>query len=184
MEIRAAELSDMDGVLALHARYQVDSIRDEDRKDGFVTTNFSKEQLTELIRHEEGLFVATKDNEVVAYAMAASWQFWSPYPVQAHMIGLLPDYEFNGTALSIENSYQYGPICIDRSARGSGVLERIFAHALDAMARRYPVLVTFINKNNPRSLAAHTHKLGLRVLGEFQFNGNTYYWLACPTARA
>ena len=52
-----------------------------------------------------------------------------------------------------------------------------------AQARRYPVLVTFVNKNNPRSYAAHTRKVGLEVIAEFEYNNNHYYEMACLTQR-
>lgn len=48
------------------------------------------------------------------------------------------------------------PICMDKSARGSEVLELIFEFARENMAKRHPILVTFINKINPRSFQAHT----------------------------
>jgi hypothetical protein len=50
------------------------------------------------------------------------------------------------------------------------------------MAHRYPIMVTFINKINPRSHAAHTRKLGMEVVQEFEYNQNHYYELVCPTA--
>lgn len=181
MQLKLAELSDIDGVLALHNKFQIDSISEEDKKDGFVTTAFTQDQLSELILGENGLFIAKVDGVVVAYVMAASWHFWSTHPVQAYMISQLHNYKFNGETLTAENSYQYGPICIDTKVRGSGVLEKIFTFALESMAERYRILVTFINKTNPRSLSAHTKKLGLSVLNEFQFNNNSYYWLACST---
>ncbi len=53
----------------------------------------------------------------------------------------------------------------------------------DEMSCRYPILVTFINKINPRSYAAHMHKAKLDVIQEFEFNNNHYYELACLTKR-
>ena len=81
MELKIAELSDIDAVLKLHAKYQIDSIKEEDKKDGFVTTAFSKEELTQLIEEEQGLFIAKEGEVVLAYVMAASWQFWSKWPM-------------------------------------------------------------------------------------------------------
>jgi hypothetical protein len=46
-----------------------------------------------------------------------------------------------------------------------------------SFAAQYPIGVTFINKANPRSLAAHTQKLNLEIIDEFEFNGNFYYGL-------
>ncbi len=183
MKLKIAELSDIDKVLELHFRYQIDSIKEEDKKDGFVTTPFTKEQLSELIEKEQGLFIAIKDDEVVAYVMSASWQFWSCWPMFAFMIEHLGEIEYLGQKLSVDNSYQYGPICIDKSVRGSGVLEAIFDFAREQMSKRYPILVTFINKINPRSFEAHKRKVGLEVIDEFSYNNNNYYELVYDTAK-
>ncbi|MGE4552141.1 MAG: N-acetyltransferase family protein [Desulfovibrionaceae bacterium] len=184
MLLKIADHSDIDDALALHYRYQIDSIPDEDRKDGFVTTPFTREELAALIDRERGLFVARDGGRVTAYVMAASWDFWSPWPLFAFMIRELPGLSYRGRRLSCENSYQYGPVCLDKSVRGSGTLEAIFHFARREMAARFPVLVTFVNQVNGRSLAAHTRKLGLDVIHEFGFNNNRYAELACLTRDA
>jgi hypothetical protein len=181
MKLKIADVKDIDGVLELHYKYQIDSIKEEDKKDGFVTTPFTSQQLQELIEKEQGLFIALKEGKVIAYVMAASWQFWSAWPMFEYMIKGLEKLKYQGQFLSIKNSYQYGPVCVHKSMRGSGVLQQIFEFAREHMAKRYPILVTFINKNNPRSYAAHTKKLGLEVIAEFGYNGNQYYELAKNT---
>ena len=180
---KIAEISDIEATLALHAKYQVNTIHEEDKKDGFVTTAFSKEELTALIEKEQGLFIAKDAEEVVAYVMAASWEFWSQWAMFAFMIKELPKLEYLGVTLSVENSYQYGPICIDKSQRGTKVLPEIFEFSRKSMAKRYPILVTFINQINPRSYQAHTRKLGLEVIQEFGFNGNRYWELVYDTSK-
>ncbi|UOG73128.1 GNAT family acetyltransferase [Hymenobacter tibetensis] len=184
MELTIAGLDDIAGVLNLHKKYQVDTILEEDKKDGFVTTSFTREQLTKLIEEEQGLFIATQDGAVIAYVMSASWQFWSGWPIFSYMTDRLPTLKYAGHTLSAHNSYQYGPICVDKAHRGSGLLEAIFDFAREKMATRYPVLVTFINMINARSYAAHTQKLGLEVIAEFEFNNNQYFELAYDTSKA
>ena len=183
MEIKEAEITDIDDTLELHYRYQVDSIAEEDKKDGFVTTPFTHEELTNLINKEQGLFIAKQNGKVVAYVMAASWEFWSVWPMFAFMIQDLPNLNYLGQTLNTHNSYQYGPVCIDKSIRGTGVLEKIFEFAREKMAKKYPILVTFVNKTNPRSYEAHTRKLGLKIIQEFEFNNNYYYELVYDTAK-
>ena len=96
MELKIAELTDIDNVLELHYKYQIDSIAEADKKDGFVTTPFTEQELSNLIQQENGLFIAKKDGKVVAYVMAASWQFWSVWPMFAYMIEDLPNLEYLG----------------------------------------------------------------------------------------
>lgn len=184
MTLKIARINDIEKVLDLHYRYQIDSIKEEDKKDGFVTTAFTKEQMRELIEKEQGLFIAIKDDKVIAYVMSASWQFWSKWPMFAFMIEGLGELEYLGERLNVDNSYQYGPVCIDKSARGSGVLEKIFDFARKNMSKRYRILVTFINKINLRSYEAHRRKLGLEVIKEFGYNGNFYYELVYDTSKA
>lgn len=182
MKYRIAVVEDIPSVLELHAKYQVSTIKEEDKKDGFVTTAFSTQELEELITQEQGLFIGIENEKVMAYVMAASWQFWSRWPMFAHMIKDLHNLTYLGQTLSIENSYQYGPICIDKSVRGTEVLPEIFDFAREEMSKRYPILVTFVNKINPRSYEAHKRKLGLEVIQEFEFNGNNYYEMVYDTS--
>lgn len=183
MKLKIAEISDIDNILKLHFKYQVDSIANEDKKDGFVTTSFTKEELTNLILKEQGLFIALKNGEVVGYVMAASWEFWSMWPMFVQMIKDLKNLEYLGMQLSTKNSYQYGPVCIDKKFRGTGLLEELFDFSREYMSKKYPILVTFVNKINPRSYTAHTKKLGLTVIQEFEFNNNSYYELVYDTSK-
>lgn len=64
-----------------------------------------------------------------------------------------------------------------------GELELIFDFARENRPKRYPILVTFINKINPRSFQAHTKKLGLEVIQEFSYNNNNYWELVYDTTK-
>ena len=59
MELRIARVSDINEVLKLQDKYHVDSINEKDKKDGFVTTAFTKEQLIDLVNKEQGLFIVS-----------------------------------------------------------------------------------------------------------------------------
>jgi Sortase and related acyltransferases len=183
MQIRLATLADIPAVLALHQRYHLSTISADDLTQGFVTTAFTTVQLQRLIEEEKGLVIACDGDAVVGYTMAASWDYWSQWPMFVHMIEGLPHLHYHGQSLTVENSYQYGPVCIDRAYRGTGLLANMFEYSRRQMAPRYPYLVTFINKKNPRSFAAHTRKIGLEVIAEFLFNDNQFYELAYRTSR-
>lgn len=176
MMYRNATLEDIPAVAELQKKYHVSTISDEDRPDGFVTTLFTKEQFKELIEKENGLAVACDGNKIVGYAMAASWEYWSAWPLFEYMIQHLPNNEYMGQILSTENSYQYGPICIDKAYRGTDVFPNLFEFSRKQMKDRYPILITFINQINPRSYRAHT-KIGLELIKNFEFNNNQYYEL-------
>jgi hypothetical protein len=140
--------------------------------------------LQELIETENGISLACDGSKIVAYAMAGSWQFWSKWPLCQHMIADLPNTEYLSQTLTTENSYQYGPVCIDMAYRGKGVLQELFAYSARQMNPRYRLLITFINHVNARSFKAHTEKIGMDVIKSFTFNGNNYYELGYDTNRA
>lgn len=183
MIYRNATLADIPQIEELQKRYHVSFMNEEEKKNGFVTTLFTKEQLSELIEQEDGISLGCDGETVIAYAMAGSWQFWSKWPLFQYMIADLPNTQYLGHTLSTQNSYQYGPVCIDLAYRGQGVLTDLFTHSTAQMSKRYPILITFINHANPRSLAAHTKKIGLEVIKSFSFNGNNYYELGYDTTR-
>ena len=97
------------------------------------------------------------------------------------MVSLFGQLEFQGTRITVDNSFQYGPVCIDQTLRGSGAFPQLFKTMCSNFSSRFPIGVTFINKINSRSLAAHTRKLNLQIIDEFEFKSNSYYGLAFST---
>jgi hypothetical protein len=183
MNFRNATLTDIPDVSKLQSLYHVSTISEEDKPDGFVTTLFTEQQFEELIKKEGGLAIACDGNKIIGYAMAASWKYWSQWPLFQYMIKDLPNTKYLGKTLSINNSYQYGPICIHKDYRGTDVLPNLFEFSRRQMAKRYQILITFINKINGRSYKAHTNKLGLELIKTFEFNNNQYYELGYDTSK-
>ncbi|WFA07760.1 GNAT family acetyltransferase [Tissierella sp. Yu-01] len=181
MEYRNATLNDIPAIAKLQEKYHVLTISEEDKPDGFVTTLFTEEQFKRLIEDENGLAIACDGEKVVGYAMAASWEYWSEWPLFQHMIKDLHNTTFMGQVLSTKNSYQYGPICVHKDYRSSDVFPNLFEFSRTQMQKRYPILITFINQINPRSYKAHT-KIGLDVIKPFEFNNNQYYELGYDTS--
>jgi hypothetical protein len=181
MIVTQASIADIGGIVSLLKANHINYISEGNKLDGFVTTNFTDSQLKALIVQERGVTIAKENDKVLAFSMAASWEFWLGWPFFAYMIEKLPGFTFEDKTLTTQNSYQYGPICIDKSVRGTGVFEQVFYASLTSMRERYPVMVTFINQINHRSYAAHTKKVPMTKAGTFQFNQNDYYLMACST---
>jgi hypothetical protein len=177
LKIQVAKLEDIDGVMALQEQYLVSNLSEEEKKYGFVTTPFSIEQLTYVIKNE-GLFIAKDNQKIIAYIFAESWDFFSQYPIFEYMISLFPKLEFLDFEINSTTSFQYGPICIDKKYRGKGLITLLFEFMRIHIVKRYPLSLTFINKTNVPSLKAHNEKLKWTVIAEFEFNNNDYYILA------
>lgn len=142
MEYRNATLVDIMGVSEFQKKYHISTISEEDKPDGFVTTLFTEEQFKELREKENGLAIVCDNGKVIAYAMAASWQYWSVWSLFQYMINDLPNNIYLGQVLSVDNSYQYGPICIDKQYRSTEVLPNLFEFSRLQMKDRYPHIFT------------------------------------------
>jgi uncharacterized protein YdgA (DUF945 family) len=178
--IRIAIESDIDGILDLQSHNLYSQIAPADLAGGFVTTPFTPELLRQLLI-QDGVFVAESAGQIVGYLLAADWTFFSQWEIFRVMIDRLPNLKFQGQEITVDRSFQYGPICIDRVMRGSDIFPQLFSLMRSSFAPKFPIGVTFINKLNQRSFAAHTRKLDLEIIDEFEFNSNSFYTLAFAT---
>ncbi len=180
MLIRIGTESDIEGIIALQSQNLYANLSTAELAGGFVTTPFTQELIRRLLA-QTGVFVAEVDGKIVGYMLAGDWDFFSQWEIFRLMTSRLPTLEFQGKTIEIEQSFQYGPVCIDRTLRGSGILPELFAKMRTSIAPSFPIGVTFINQLNQRSLMAHTRKLGLEIIDEFELNGNSFYTLAFST---
>lgn len=178
VQVREATSGDIPSLLSLLAKYHTNTISDHERDQGFVTTNINAEQLASLIADERGVIVSSDaDGRVVGFIIAGSWQFLSRWPMFEYMAGELDKYQVGGLTLNVDNSYQYGPICVDSAWRGLGLAEAMIDAHCAIFSQKYRVLVTFVNEINPRSMHFHLNKVGLASAGGFSFNNNRYQML-------
>ena len=178
--IRMAIESDIDGILDLQSGNLYSQLSPADLAGGFVTTPFTLDLLRQLLI-QNGVFVAKSECKIVGYLLAADWTFFSQWEIFRVMMARLPELRFQGRVITVARSFQYGPICIDRAMRGSDVFPKLFGLMRSSFTKRFPVGVTFINKLNQRSFAAHNRKLDLEIIDEFELNGNSFYTLAFLT---
>jgi GNAT superfamily N-acetyltransferase len=176
--VRAAKLTDIPGVIALQSLYLFANLSEQERAQGFVTTPFTAEQITRVIEEEAGLYIAVQGEKIIGYAFGASWGFWSEWPIFNYMVERFSQFTFDNQVFTTQNSYQYGPICVDISMRGKGVAEALFGAVKTVMSKRYTLGLTFINQVNAISIAFHTRKLGLVIVDEFEFKDKQYFGLA------
>jgi hypothetical protein len=178
--IRVGNESDFEGILDLQSRNLYANIAASALAGGFVTTPFTPDLLQQLLT-QSGVFVAEVEGKIVGYVLAGDWEFFSQWEIFRLMMARLPKLNFQGRELTVDRTFQYGPVCIDVTLRGSNLLPELYALMRSSFASKFPIGITFINKINARSFAAHNRKLGLEVINEFEFNGNSFYTLAFLT---
>lgn len=178
IQARIGNTSDIKGILSLQERNLFSNLTEKERENGFVTTPFTKKQIEEIIL-QNGIFIAENNQKcIIAYAFAGSWKYFEQWEIFNFMIARFPKLSFNNSKISTKNSFQYGPVCIDKEYRGKSILNLIFEEMRIEFAKKYPISITFINKVNVISEKAHTKKLGWKIIDEFKFNNNNYLGLA------
>ncbi len=175
--LEIAKNSDIDGILELQELYLVSNLTEEEKIAGFVTTPFTVPLLKYVIC-QNGIFIAKLNDKIIGYAFAASWEFFSRYPIFEYMISLFTRFQFRDFDLKTTNSFQYGPVCIHKEYRGQGLIKILFEFMRIHTLEKYPLAVTFINKINIPSTKAHVEKLKWTIIDEFSFNNNNYIVLA------
>jgi L-amino acid N-acyltransferase YncA len=179
MTILQATLSDLDAILKLQEKYHVSNLTEAEKQEkGFVTMKVTPEQFTQLIENQ-GVFIAVDNETLAAYALTSAWDFYRQWTIINKMEEILPTLKLNGQDITTDNSFQYGPVCIDETYRGKDILTLLFQAIEKAYAAQYKYVITFINQSNERSSRAHAKKTPLSIIGTFDFNGYQYNVLAC-----
>ena len=177
MNSRLGKISDIQGVLNLQAANLSRNLTEEEKEKGFVTTPFTVKQIENIIS-QNGLFVTEHQGKIIAYVFAGTWEYFSQWEIFNFMVNRFPTLKFKGKSVSTQNSFQYGPICIDENFRGKNLINAIFETMRLEWKKRYPLSITFINKVNQPSTKAHVQKLGWEIIDEFDFKDGIYLGLA------
>ncbi len=180
MELRLGEVEDISGILALQGKNLYSNLTTEQRQAGFVTTPFDQQQIKELL-NQKGVFIAKDNNVILGYIFAGDWDFFSQWDIFPFMVARFPTLSFKGQTIQRDRTFQYGPVCIDSSQRGTNLLSQLFEVMRREFLTRFTTGITFINSANRRSYEAHTRKLKMTVIDRFGFNHNNYYSLAFDT---
>ena len=177
MDFRRATPEDFSDILKLQATNFIGNLSTEDLTDGFLSAEFTYQQLSE-ISNDVALLVASDKGEVLGYLCACSCDYYKQFPLPATMIRSFDSILYLGRPLSSYTLLIYGPVCIGKSHRGRGLLRGLYKALLGELSGKYEVGAAFVSKDNPHSLAAHVNGLGMASPGGFGFRGRNYDILA------
>jgi hypothetical protein len=175
VEFRRAQPPDYPAILELQHANLLKNVQG-DSADGFLSVEYTGSELDAMNR-DLGVFVAVKDGVVVGYLCGTSCGYAARYPILAAMIDRFPLLSMEGEGLSPANTFIYGPVCIARHERGSGILSGLYEALKEAARSSYTFCALFISDRNRRSLDAHRRKLGMSMLGAFEALGAQFHIL-------
>ena len=177
IEYRRAVPADYYAILRLQSANFITNLTEEERKQGFLSAQFTRQQTAE-IAEDLGIMIAAIEGGVAGFLCAFRKEFETGSPVIAAMIASYDRLMLDGRTLSSFQSYIYGPVCIAKEHRGRGLLRGLYEAQKRDLAGRFEIGIAFVARNNPHSLAAHVNGLGMVEAGDFTFKENRYATLA------
>lgn len=174
---RRAFPQDYPAIVQLNSANFIGNLAEEDRKDGFLSAVFTLEQ-TAAMAEDLGTTIAIVDRVLAGFLCAFRNEFDHGSPVVAKMIESYDQMRFEGRLLSSYASYAYGPVCIDPAFRRKGLLRGLYEAQKKELGGQFDIGVALISRDNPHSLKAHVHGLGMTEVGDFEVNGSVYATVA------
>lgn len=181
-DFRRAKPAEYSAILKLQAANYMANMSEDERKEGFLSAEFTPEQVSEMAQ-DLGIMTAFENQVLAGYLCAFRNDFNHGSPVLAKMFESYDRAQFDGKVLSSYETYVYGPVCIDRDYRRRGLLRGLYEAQKRDLAGRFDIGVAFVSRSNPHSLDAHVRGLGMTEVGHFEVKDNTYVILAFRVPR-
>ncbi len=173
---RRARQADYPALVGLQQENLFSSLSGDELTDGFLSIAYSPEEF-EAMNRDLAVVVAEKGGTIVGYLCGTTCTYARQFPILRALLDVLTETPVAGIFLTPSNTFIYGPVCVAKHARGSGILAGLVRTLCDIARERYAFCALFIADANRRSLRAHL-KLGMDDLGTFELSGMTYHALA------
>lgn len=177
IKYRRAAPSDFAQILVLQAQNLRWKLDDAQQQQGFLSVEYAEEDLA-AINDGLGIYVAMEGDRLLAYAMAESKEFAGGVPLIAHMASRFSGATFEDQPVSSLRYFIYGPVCIDRAARGRGLLKGLLQVMSAALSAHFELGIAFIAQSNIHSYHAHVGSNDMTVIDEFEFDGRRFWTVA------
>ena len=150
------------------------NVPEEERRSlGYTTVETSVEDVKNIIGNE-GVIVVRNNNKVVGYLMPMTLERAERIPLFRELIARFDNLEYEERTLSSYNACILAQICIEKDFRGGSSLRAIHDAAYQHLRDKYQIGVTDIASDNLRSLKANIEKIGMKLVGEYNFAGTTW----------
>jgi hypothetical protein len=174
IQYRQARASDFPSIIALQSQNLRWNLDEFQQQQGFLSVEYREQDLT-AINDGLGVYVAVENEKLLAYAMAETNAFAAQVPLIAHMASRFPNLKLDERPLESFRYFIYGPVCIDRNARGRGLLSGLLQAMSSALSAEFDVGIAFISQINVHSYHAHVRKNRMIPIDEFEFD-NCKFW--------
>ncbi|HET6841031.1 MAG TPA: acetyltransferase [Candidatus Angelobacter sp.] len=175
LDVRLAKREDYLRILDLESKNYIDNVPEAERRDGFLSARMTEEQVDRIAR-EVGIAVAYEGDELVGFFCVSRPEHWPSDSIVHRLVHYLTKDLCDERLADPEGFCIYGPMCCSPTARGTGILGKMYDTVTASLGERYGAGAGFISTKNPRSLAA-VAKLDWHPAGRFSRGDREYYAL-------
>tara|TARA_B100000963_G_scaffold349578_1_gene358805 strand:- start:22 stop:582 length:561 start_codon:yes stop_codon:yes gene_type:complete len=140
----------------------------EKKSEGFLTAEYSLSFLKKINQDSPAIIV--KNDKVVGYALAVSKKIGKQNELLNHLINEFDNQKYKDINLANENYIVVGQLCLDKSIRGMGYVEKMYSE-FKKTYKKYSYCITAVDLKNKRSIAIHK-KCGFVSIGKLMLNDN------------
>lgn len=171
LKIKLVEsLLEIEGIKKLQEKNLRTTISEEEAlSQGFLTASYSMAYLQEM-NQAAPTVIAVDGSEVVGYAMVATQSIRSGHDLIEDLFNTIDRTKYNNELLKNSNYVVVGQLCVAKSHRGMGLVQKLYGHFRDCYAQEFQYLVTDVAQANTRSLKAHRNT-GFEVIDTLTYGG-------------
>ena len=154
---------DLVGIKNLQTKNLKTNLSSEEKKvEGFLTAEYTMSYLKEI--NQKSPAVILKKEKVVGYALAVTKELSKEHEVLNQLVIKFEKQKYKDTFLVSENYIVVAQLCVDKSFRGMGFVEKMYSF-FKSKYFDYKYCVTAVDNKNLRSSKIHK-KCGFVKIGE------------------
>lgn len=159
-------------ILELQGRNHHSTVDDTTARDqGFVSATHDL-PLLKRMNASAASVIALRDRKVVGYALSMTREFANDVSELVALFKFQDELAYHGERLGDVDYLVMGQICVDASARGMRLADRMYKYMQGCYHLRFRCCVTAIDVRNTRSRRVH-ERVGFRELGQLDRPGQS-----------
>lgn len=171
---RVTDQAEIIGIKALQNSNLKSSLTEAEMiQEGFLTASYSLEFLEQM--HQLEPAVVAKDGDVVVgYALAVTKALYGHHDLLNDLFTQIDAHRYKGQLLADVDYVVVGQLCVAKTHRGMGLVQKLYGFFQTALSNKYPFLITDVDEKNPRSVKAHL-KTGFEIIGTLNYGGSDWH---------
>ena len=171
---RVTDQAEIIGIKALQNSNLKSSLTEAEMiQEGFLTASCSLEFLEQM--HQLEPAVVAKDGDVVVgYALAVAKALYGHHDLLNDLFTQFDAHRYKGQLLADVDYVVVGQLCVAKTHRGMGLVQKLYGFFQTALSNKYPFLITDVDEKNPRSVKAHL-KTGFEIIGTLNYGGSDWH---------